>query len=197
MKYLTIVAFTLCISCSEMGKKESSSISRDANSLSNGNIQTDSFNLKFSFLRNLPVRNTPFRDSTNFDNFRFSALLSQEQLYRFNLAAIVSPYDLKDIRSSEMRYRIPLSEQFVTVVFTTQVGEHELRTDLANFDHNFRLIDFKTIAYDDIAEGCIQKAALISKDKIIIYEANYCDADTAILEKNWILDGAGMVILAK
>lgn len=191
MHYILFLAITVFFSCSEMGKNSNSGQNADASVAEAAKPASDTLAMKFSFLRNLPLKSAPFRDSTNFDNFKFSALLSQEQQYRFGLATLVSPYDLKDISSSEMRYRVAQSEQFITVVFTTQVGEHELRTDLANFDQSFRLIDFKTIAYDEIAEGCLQKTGYVTGDKIIIYEANYCDEDTGVLEKSWMIEGTG------
>lgn len=193
MKYLIIIVCTLFLSCTGGGEKPGTAQISESTGSGSSAVNNDSLFIKIRFLRNLPVKTLPFRDSTNFDQFKFSALLTQEQQWRYGLGNMVSPYHLEDIRFSEMRYRLSLSDQFVSVVFTTQVGEHELRTDLANFDNNFRLIDFKTIAYDEIAEGCLQKTSMISQEKIIIYEANYCDEDTSVLEKPFMVDHSGMI----
>ena len=71
-----------------------------------------------------------------------------------------------------MNYRLPISTEFTSLVFSYP-SEHELVTVLVNFDKNFKIIDFESIAYDEIAESAFRSSSEISADKIKLTASDY------------------------
>lgn len=122
----------------------------------------------YRFVDVLPVKSTPFVDSTSFDSYEMKEKLTSEQVALLHLDKIVSKDDFLSTTSFALRYRVNLSSQFQTVVVSYLPNENELYTLLVNYDRNFHVIDFYQIAYDEIAENFLRTESTISKDGIVV-----------------------------
>ena len=68
-----------------------------------------------------------------------------------------------------LRYQINLSDNFRTLIFATYDGAIG-KNILVNYTNDFKLIDFKQIAFEDYIEGYYSERTQIEKNKIIIYK---------------------------
>jgi hypothetical protein len=119
-------------------------------------------NPTFQFIEKYSVRALPLTDSTSFDNYKVSTTLTNEQSKLLKLDKIMPDKDV----TFRINYRLNLSPNFKSLVVCYYPNEQELFTVLINYTNSFDIVDFKTIAYDEIAEGFIKTKSLISKDKI-------------------------------
>jgi hypothetical protein len=119
-------------------------------------------NLTFQFIEKYSVKTLPLTDSTNFDNFKDPPALTKEQSKLLKLEKIEPDKDV----TFRINYRLNISPNFKSLVVSYFPNEQELFTVLINYTNSFEIVDFKTIAYDEIAEGFIKTKSLISKDKI-------------------------------
>lgn len=127
----------------------------------NLNLQNQT-NLTFQFIENYSIKTLPLTDSTNFDNYKDAPSLTKEQSKLLKLEKIEPDKDV----TFRINYRLNLSPNFKSLVVSYYPNEQELFTVLINYTNSFDIADFKTIAYDEIAEGFIETKSLISKDKI-------------------------------
>ena len=72
---------------------------------------------------------------------------------------------LKYIYTFQAAYKIEFSKNFYSIVVHVLKGDHELETILINYNDFEDIIDYKTIAYDEIAESISQTTATIEKNK--------------------------------
>jgi len=119
-------------------------------------------NLTFQFIEKYLVRALPLTDSTNFDNYIDATALTNEQSKLLKLEKIEPDKDV----TFRINYRLNLSPNFKSLVVSYYPNEQELFTVLIIYTNSFDILDFKTIAYDEIAEGFLRTESLISKDKI-------------------------------
>jgi hypothetical protein len=119
-------------------------------------------NPTFQFIEKYSVRALPLTDSTSFDNYKVSTTLTNEQSKLLKLDKVMPDKDV----TFRINYRLNLSPNFKSLVVCYYPNEQELFTVLINYTNSFDIVDFKTIAYDEIAEGFIKTKSLISKDKI-------------------------------
>lgn len=127
--------------------------------------------------QSLPLRQLPIIDSTSFDNIKVNKEFNTEQLKSLQIDGIYPNfYEEKSLFKISPSYKINLSKEFYTIVINVFKGEHELETVLINYDiSNENLIDFKIIAYDEIAEGWSRKFSEIHKISITINDEFYGD----------------------
>jgi hypothetical protein len=136
----------------------------DKSNLNLGNQATQTF----QFLENYPLRSLPLVDSTYFDNFKQSAVLSVDQIKLLALEKIDAD---KDIQFS-INYKLNLSPNFKSLVITYSPNDMELCTVLVNYTNSYSFVDCKMIAYDEIAESWEKTESLINSDKIEVTERN-------------------------
>ena len=132
---------------------------------SNLNLENQT-NLTFQFIEKYSVRALPLTDSTNFDNYKGATTLTNEQSKLLKLEKIEPDKDV----TFRINYRLNLSPNFKSLVVSYYPNEQELFTVLINYTNSFDIVDFKTIAYDEIAESFIKTKSLISKDKIEVIQ---------------------------
>ena len=130
---------------------------------------------RFLFLNKYKFKDTPLKDTTNFDNFKSNNLLSKEQIKTLQLN--------KKIKEGErfiINYRLKLSDKFHTIVITYQLGDNQLYTVLFNYDLNYKIIDCVDIAFDEIAESFLRKESDISKSEIKIKDIDSSSGEPQI-----------------
>ncbi len=140
------------------------------------------------------IKQLPYDDSTHFNQFTFVNELNREQMRKYQLDKIVHPYHLEDVVRSELRYKLILKDHYTSLVFTSQIGEHELRTDLVNYNDKFEILGFATIAYDEIAEGCLRKMARLTEKGMLIKEIQYCAEEETTLETRYKWMDSGRIL---
>lgn len=128
---------------------------------SNLNLENQE-NLTFQFIEKYSIKALPLTDSTNFDNYKDATTLTNEQSTLLKLEKIEPDKDV----TFRINYRLDFSPKFKSLVVSYYPNEQELFTVLINYTNSFDIVDFKTISYDEIAEGFIKTKSLISKDKI-------------------------------
>ena len=124
----------------------------------------------------LPLKKLPIVEKTSFDSF-----IEAEDFKNISSEAFGIPIIYKNWNSKEFNfrvisgYRIELSKDFYTAVLTVKIGDHEMETKLVNYDLNGNIIDYKLIAYDEIADGFFKTESEIAKDKITIKNIEWTD----------------------
>jgi len=62
---------------------------------------------------------------------------------------------------------------------------------LINYNNQHKVIDFKEIAYDEIAESCQRKTSKISKNYFQLTKMDFCDG--SITKENFIIESNGKI----
>lgn len=158
-----------------------------------------------------PIQNTPFLelfkkfkkkalpliDSTNFDNFHQKNFLTREDVNVLQLT-IIYPNFFKvgyEFRASPS-YKITFSKAYYTLIFIFLKGDHEMESVLVNYDLNGKLIDFKVIAYDEIAEGWSRIESKIEKYKLTITNIFWAE-EKEVTTTVFVVDTFGKIRLSK
>lgn len=123
-----------------------------------------------------PIKKTPIIDSTNFDNLKKEKALNLHEIETLQLERIY-PNLKKEGYSYQFipSYKLKISEEFKTIVVCVYKGDHELESVLINYNLDDKLIDYKQIAYDEIAEGWSRETSTITKEYIQNINALYTD----------------------
>ena len=135
-------------------------------------VKTENSKFNKNLFKDIPTRTFPIIDSTNFDNFEKNGRIDNEVLKILKLET-----QKKDVKNLRINYKIPFSENFTTITYTYQSGDHELFTSLITINNENKVIDKLEIAYDEIAESAFQKTSKIEKGKIIITEWNWMSGE--------------------
>lgn len=123
----------------------------------------------YSFLENYKTMQVPYIDSTNFDNHKVSNLLSAKQIELLKLTKVYGKEYIEfDQTKIGINYILNLSEDYTTIAIFFYFTEMELSSTLINYDIEFNIIDFKTVAMDEIAESIFRTESIIEKNKILI-----------------------------
>jgi len=146
-------------------------------------------------INKLKVRELPYYDSTNFDNSDDYEPLKTDWI-RFLKLEQIYPYDLTTVDNIWIRDRLNISDNFISLVIGFYPGEHELFITLVNFSNDYDLIDFETIAYDEIAESCMRTESYLDKNKIAIFETDYC-YEQATDTINYKIENTGEIIASR
>jgi hypothetical protein len=112
----------------------------------------------------------PFKDSTNFDNFKESRKLTNQEAGILKLNTLYN-----GAMGFYSRYTVPFSTKFNSVVISYHPNEHELITTLINYDRDYNILGKVDIAYDEIAESQFWKESLLTMDKIIVDEISWME----------------------
>lgn len=123
-------------------------------------------NFTFQFIAKYSVKALPLIDSTNFDNYKNPPALTKDQSKLLKLEKLEPNMDV----TFRINYRLNFSPNFKSLVLSYYPNEQALTTVLINFTNSYEIIDFKVIAFDEIAESWIKTVSRISNDKIEITE---------------------------
>jgi len=146
-----------------------------------------------SFVEEYLVRDLPIVDSTSFDQFSDEFPLTIEQAKILELDKILLNSDFNSTEK-HINYRLELNTRYKTVVFTFFPNENEIETVLVNYDLDFHVIDFKTIAYDEIAESCRRKMSEIDATSLLVMEMNFCSNSIVKTNTNFSFTNEGKII---
>jgi len=139
----------------------------------------------YSFVRSYVLSLLPHIDSTNFDNHKAVKFLTKRQIELLKLDKVFrKEYIDFDQSKIGINYILNLSENYTTIVIFFYFSEMELSSTLINYDKEFDIIDFKTVAMDEIAESIFRTESLIEKNKITI--TNFKFFNETIHEKVFI-----------
>ena len=167
MKFIHLIISLLIVATLNSCKKE--------NSQSTKQNKPKKSKTEKSIFENYTEMSIPYIDSTNFDNFDFKKpSLTKTELENLKLISIFSNFNYSKEAKFFIKHRIIFSEKYNSIVAIC-ASENEMCTILINYDNQFRIIDFKEIAYDEIAESCLQTISEITKKKLQITESDYCN----------------------
>jgi len=155
----------------------------------NLNIQNSIKKNEFSFIKKIKIKELPVIDSTNFDNFKAKSFLSKNEIVILNLSKIISDNDVE----IALNYQIKISENFKTLVFSFYPSENEITTILVNYDKVYNIIDFRIIAYDEIAESWLKTTSKIEKNNIKIIEINSSSGQVIETISNFVINDNGEI----
>lgn len=117
------------------------------------------------FFEKAKVVTLPFVDSTNFDNFIETNLLSDAEVGLLKLKMLND-----NATNFFIRYRVPFSLGFKSIVVTYKGSEEEQFTTLINYNNEWNIIDKIDIAYDEVAESAFRKISTIDTTTLKIDE---------------------------
>ncbi|QQT25592.1 hypothetical protein [Sphingobacterium spiritivorum] len=185
---LFAIPFVLLYSCNTgtENKKELSSGDTTTSVVSADTISKPVSDTKDLIWTGIPVKQLPFTDSTNFDNYKPVTKQNPELLKKLNLEKAIA-----DATDFNINYSLPLSNNFQTVVITYHKGEMELCTSMLTVDKNTKIIDILPVAYDEVAESAFRKISVIEKDKITVDDWNYMQEEPTKETKKYILQENG------
>ena len=194
MKNIFLILILFIFSCSGTETYDITSNKSEDKVVVDSLVKVDSFNLKYDFITSLTNNIIPYTDTTNFDNFSSQKQLTKKQFEFFKLKTILHNPKFADFVFVELRHRIHYSDNFLTLVFTTQFGQHELRTDLVNYDIDLNVIDCLTISYDEIAESCMKKTSVLTDKELIINDFNFCTDKKTLRSERFRIAKNGKII---
>ncbi len=148
----------------------------------------------FKFLDAIQTKNLPLKDSTNFDTYPKINKLTVAQIKLLSLDKVI---ENKDVTNIFLNYKVSLSSNFKTIVISYENGDSELMTTLINYNSKYEIIDFKQIAYDEIAESMLRTESEISKNSIVVSDINYADEQTDVAKTNYTITDDGKIISPK
>ncbi len=141
----------------------------------------------FQFIEKYLVKTLPLTDSTNFDNYIDAPTLTKEQSKLLKLEKIEQDKDV----AFRINYRLNLSPNFKSLVLSYYPNEQVLITVLINFTNSYEIVDFKVIAYDEIAESWMRTESKISTDKIEVTERDESSGRPEIKITKFEIDKVG------
>ncbi|MEN7547578.1 hypothetical protein AAG747_06655 [Rapidithrix thailandica] len=144
-------------------------------------------------LSNVSSQKLPYTDSTNFDNFNKEDYLTKEQMRLLQLHKIYPEMDKEGFTlKAVLSYRLDLSVEYTTLVVIVFKGDHEMESQLINYDTQEQLIDHLTISYDEIAEGWSRKESLVGKEKITVTDILWMEEKQVEITE-YLLDTKGNI----
>ncbi|MCD7938060.1 MAG: hypothetical protein LUG98_14485, partial [Tannerellaceae bacterium] len=143
---------------------------------------------QFDFIRDLEVKTFPYTESTDFDNYSFTYILTPEEKQLLQLDEL-----LEEIAEINLSYRLEYSGKFLTVVINYFRGEHELFTQLINYNENLKIIDHSILAYDEIAESATRIASELLRDGFRSIHTNSWETPPTIEETTYQIKENGKI----
>ncbi len=178
---IILVSFFTFLSCDNKVEKKSN---EKLDTITNN--EKENPKLKVNLFENIPTKNFPIIDSTNFDNFESFGKPDNGILKKIKLET-----NKEDTKNYRINYKIPFSENFTSITFSYQSGDHELFTSIITVNNQNEIIDILEIAYDEIAESAFQKTSKIDKEKIIVTEWNWMSGEPITEIETYILQDSG------
>ncbi|MCG9791210.1 hypothetical protein [Flavobacterium algicola] len=149
-------------------------------------VKTKTSKFKTNLLKDVPTKNFPIIDSTNFDDFEKGGKPHNDVLKLFKLET-----KKEDVEHFRINYKIPFSKNFTSIAITYQSGDHELFSSLITLDNENKIIDILEIAYDEITESAFQKTSEINKYKIMVTEWNWMSGEPITEIETYIVKSNG------
>lgn len=183
---LAIIMSLFLTGCKESAQNKSTAVQdKEEQPATPKDHTTDAFS-------NVETIQLPFMDSTNFDNFKENKKLTDSEVDILKLKTIN-----QDAANFFIRYKVPFSNTFRSVVVTYQLGEFELVTMLINYDTGYHIIDKLDIAYDEIAESQLRKQSLLEKNSIKVEDINWFEETSAKEAVIYEISPEGKIIAKK
>ncbi len=115
-----------------------------------------------------PLIKIPHIETTNFDDFIDSSDYKKFDINSLQLHKIYPNFYRNNYRAIA-KYKVDLNPQkFHSIVITTIKGTHEMESVLVNYNLKGGIIDYKIVAYDEIAEGMSSTQSRISNKSLTI-----------------------------
>ena len=144
-----------------------------------------------SIFEKYPEMSIPYIDSTSFDNFNFKKKsLTKAEIENLKLISIFSNLNYSKEAKFFVKHRIILSNKFSSIVAIC-VSENEIYTALINYNNKLEIVNYKEIAYDEIAESCQRKISEVSKKKLKVTESDFCNG--SVTNENFEIDSNGKI----
>jgi len=139
-------------------------------------VNQDSKNEFKAIWQNLPLKQTPVVNTTNFDENTNAESFNAEKIKALQLNEIY-PNIFNEDHSFIIipSYKLELSNNFYTIVLNVFKGSFELEAVLINYNLDEELIDYKIIAYDEIADGWAQTKSITDPISITTIATHYED----------------------
>jgi hypothetical protein len=121
-----------------------------------------------SIISDLRTRNLPLIDSTNFDAIiEEPYFFNSQEVDLLQLKQIYPNYDKDGYNyRTTPSYKVELSKDYYSAVFTSYKGDHEMESVLVNYGFDGLLIDYMIISYDEVAEGFIRTTSKIEEQSV-------------------------------
>lgn len=168
MRKYIVILFIVFISCKENKVETSNTFEIINEAIIEKAQEKPTFNSEFF---KLPLKKLPLSESTSFDSF-----IEEEDIKNINPEVFSLPLVYKKWYEKEYNfkaisgYRVNFSKDFHSAILTVKKGDHEMETTLINYNLEGKIIDFKLIAYDEIAEGISQKTTTLEKNFVTIID---------------------------
>lgn len=127
VKGIFFVAFsTILFSCKDNNKELQDSTNAGNTANKEVNTVTDSLsNDEYSFLSEYSYKTLPLVDSTNFNNIMATKELTVQQRKLLHMDKILGENYSDVIQSLQINYKVNLSDNFITIVMSYELGEHD------------------------------------------------------------------------
>jgi len=123
--------------------------------------------------------------------------LSNEQIDFLKLGEIYADYKTKPEKYAfHEDYKLEFSRNFITLIVTVFLGEHEMESQLITYDLDGNKIANLKISYDEIAEGMHKKESFLKGNILTINDIVSLDTATVTTTKYRLLDD-GKIELVK
>jgi len=117
--------------------------------------------------------------SSERDYFKVGKKLSNEHEALFKLNQIYPDNAANpDSYAFHADYELQLSCNFTSLVLTVFKGEHEMESQLINYDQDANIIDSFIISYDEIAESMLKKECTLEENTITVNNIVSLDKET-------------------
>lgn len=184
---LTVILFQACIHGSKQEQPKTTATGADVGTANKVRPDTIASAPAQAILpTDLPVRQIPLTDSTNFDNFQTGGIPAEGFIKRVGYQP-----EKPATKNFRLHYTIPFSQTFTTVAISYQSGDHELFTTLLTINSDNKIIDQLDIAYDEIAESAFSKTSRIQDDKILVMRVNWMGEAPTYERETYVLQSNG------
>lgn len=133
--------------------------------------QSDAKKEVVNYLKSINSLEVPFYDSTNFNNLGNIGTMNSNVFDVLKFKDVFG--ELANVSNSWVVGKLDISNQFTSLLIGSR-SEHEMNVYIVNYDDNYSIISKTDLSYDEIAESCFCKEALIAKTKIVVYSFDYC-----------------------
>ena len=130
-------------------------------------------NNSYAFLEKYPVKSLPFTDSIRVNQPHSELTLTNEQKVSLSLDDLLHE-ESSAFQSVELAYRVNISNQFHSLVFTYTKGIDNRFSVLANYDLHYKLVESKQISFHESQKEKSYGDGWLRPDllTVIIYDGN-------------------------
>lgn len=166
----------------------------DEKPINNIKVNTEIDPKIMALINNIDVKEVPYNDSTDFFSVDGQEPLNEDLKRLLSLSKVYNPKHEDEIYNKIwLRYRVDISDNFNALVISHHLGTAELETQLVTYTNDYKIIDFVTIAYDEVAESCFRKKSLIEGNKITVTHHDFCTNAAGTDATKYIIDENGYI----